>query len=319
MSKALSTSGAANPLMGIEIGGTKLQLVIGSREGVVIDRRRFHIDAASGAQGILSQLLRGLDDLLARHQPTAIGVGYGGPVDWKIGKIHRSYHIEGWSDFPLAKWLHERTEMPVLVDNDGNVAALGEAHHGAGTGLDPVAYVTLGSGVGAGLVIGRKIYHGQIPGEMELGHIRLNDSGLTVQQRCSGWAVDEIVRAKVQAMPASILAKISAESSSSKLGGEARHLAHAIAQGCPIAQSIVHDTMRHLALALSHVIHLVHPQIIIIGGGLSLLGEPLRAALQTHLPEFLMDAFLPGPTIALASLGEDAVPIGALTLAGMRA
>ena len=82
-----------------------------------------------------------------------------------------------------------------------------------------------------------------------------------------------------------------------------------------MAQAILDDTMRELALALSHVVHLIHPQIIIIGGGLSLLGEVLRASLAASLPAFLMDAFQPGPTIALAKLAEVAVPVGAITLA----
>ena len=318
MARQKSTTDVAPLYLGMEIGGTKLQIVIGPATGQIIDRRRFVIDPAEGAKGILAQIGSGLDSLLARHTPAAIGVGYGGPVDWRSGRIWRSYHIEGWSDFPLAKWLGERTRLPVFVDNDGNVAALGEAHHGAGGGCDSVVYVTLGSGVGAGLVIDGAIYHGQVPGELELGHVRLNEAGLIVQERCSGWAVDAIVREAVRTSPDSILARICTKTAAAKAGGEARHLAAAISQKCAVAQVILDGTMRQLALALSHGVHLVHPQIIIIGGGLSLLGEPLRHSLATQLPEFLMDAFQPGPTIALAALAEDAVPIGAITLAAMR-
>lgn len=318
MAQRTTTTDENTALLGIEIGGTKLQVVVGSAAGHIIDRRRFVIDPAAGAKGILLQLGAGLDALLAQHKPVAVGVGYGGPVDWRSGRIWRSYHIEGWTDFPLASWLNERTQLPVFVDNDGNVAALGEAMHGAGVGCNPVVYVTLGSGVGAGLVMGGAIYHGQVPGELELGHVRLNEAGLTVQQRCSGWAVDALVREAAESSPGSILARVCTQHAASKTGGESRHLATAIAQQCPVAQSILDDTMRQLALALSHVVHLIHPQIIIIGGGLSLLGEPLRRSLATWLPTFLMDAFQPGPDIALAALKEDAVPIGAIALAAGR-
>ncbi len=88
-----------------------------------------------------------------------------------------------------------------------------------------------------------------------------------------------------------------------------------MAQGDPDATVILQETAEDLALGLSHVVHLLHPQVIVIGGGLSLLGEPLRSAMANALPAFIMKAFAPGPVVALAALGEDAVPVGALELA----
>src|SRR5262249_30550333 len=155
-----------------------------------------------------------LPELLAGRNPQAIGVGFGGPVNWKTGRICRSHQIEGWSEFDLAGWLRQLASVPVFVDNDANVAALGEARHGAGLGFDPVFYVTLGSGVGGGLVVNGKIYHGSVPGEAEIGHIRLERNGTTVESRCSGWAVDARIRELVKKEPVSLLAK--------KLGNNAR-------------------------------------------------------------------------------------------------
>jgi glucokinase len=83
-----------------------------------------------------------------------------------------------------------------------------------------------------------------------------------------------------------------------------------------LAQSILQETVADLAFGLSHVVHLLHPEVIILGGGLSLLGEPLRSAVQAHLPPLLMESFRPGPAVTTARLGEDAVPVGALVLAG---
>jgi glucokinase len=303
-------------LLAIEIGGTKLQVCAGGADGTIIDRRVFVVDRRAGADGIRGRIEEALPALLAAHRPRAVGVGYGGPVDWRTGRIWRSYHIEGWSDFPLGDWLRSLTALPVHVDNDGNVAALGEACRGAGRGRSPVMYVTLGSGVGAGLVIGESIYHGDTPGELELGHVRLNEAGLTVQQRCSGWAVDAIVREAAMAHPSSILGGLVRDNANVVEGGESKCLGPALDRACPLATQILRDTMHQLAFALSHATHLLHPQVIVIGGGLSLLGEPLRAALAAELPRFLMDAFAPGPIIALAELKEDAVPVGALVLAG---
>ncbi len=185
-------------LIGIEIGGTKLQVVLGDAAGAIHRRFRFAVDRARGAEGIREQIARALAEPEARDA-RAVGAGFGGPVDWRTGRVCCSHHVAGWSDFPLGDWLRELTGRPAAVDNDANVAALAEARLGAGRGADPVLYVTLGSGVGGGLVCGGAIYHGAPPGEVELGHVRLDRAGATVESRCAGWAVDRKVRARIAA------------------------------------------------------------------------------------------------------------------------
>lgn len=299
----------------IEIGGSKLQLAVGDAAGRIRERFRFSVDRAQGAEGIRRQIETKVKELQAARQPRAIGVGYGGPVNWRNGQICCSHHIAGWSDFPLGDWLRSLTGLPVVVDNDANVAALGEATHGAGQGHNPVFYVTLGSGVGGGLVVDGSIYHGAPPGEAELGHVRLDRRGTIVEARCAGWAVDRKIRAFIKRHPRSRLGRLAGKSA----GGEARCLGPALAQDDAAARRILVDTATNLAFGLSHVVHLFHPEIIVIGGGLALLGEPLRAAVGEALPRFVMAAFGRGPRVALAALGEDAVPVGALVLAARKA
>jgi glucokinase len=108
------------------------------------------------------------------------------------------------------------------------------------------------------------------------------------------------------------------KAASGKSGGEARHLAAGIAARDPAAQSILGELALNLALALSHVVHLMHPEVIVIGGGLSLIGESLRKAIEEALPRLVIEAFHPAPQIRLALLGEDAVPVGAMQLARMQ-
>jgi len=300
-----------SPLVGIEIGGTKLQLCVGGASGEIAERYRYSVAKAEGGAGIRRQLEMALAEIGSKTKMAAIGVGYGGPVDWQTGRIKCSHHIEGWNDFPLGAWLANLAQAQVAVDNDANVAALGETLHGAARGFSPSFYVTLGSGVGGGLVVDGKIYHGAAPGECEIGHIRLDKSGRIVESSCAGWSVDAKVRAAMAADPAGFLARHAAKLS----GGEARLLGPALAVNDPAAVRILEETADDLALALSHVSQLFHPQIIVLGGGLALLGEPLRAAVARALPAYIMRAHAPGPSIALAALGEDAVPVGALALA----
>jgi glucokinase len=288
--------------LGIEIGGTKLQLAVGDESGIVRERRRLTVEAGSEAPDIRKQIESALPELLTQFSPVA------------VGKIARSHQIEGWSGFDLAGWVRGLTNLPVFVDNDANVGALGEATHGAGRGHDPVFYVTLGSGVGGGLVVGGSIYHGASPGESEIGHIRLDRGGTTIESRCSGWAVDRKVKECIKRNLTSPLAKLARGAA----GGEARFLTAAIAEGDQNAKPILNNTASDLAFGLSHVVHLFHPAIITLGGGLAGIGEPLRAAVQGALAGFIMEVFRPGPQIALASLGEDAVPAGAIELARLR-
>jgi glucokinase len=296
--------------LGIEIGGTKLQLVLADADLRILRRFRFKIDQAAGARGIRECI----EDTLKQLKDTpieTIGVGFGGPIDRATGKIFTSYHINGWSDFSLKDWLQQISGTNVVVDNDANVAALGEALYGAGKSFQNVFYVTIGSGVGSGLVLDGKIYHGAVPGETEFGHVRLDKQGNTVQSSCSGWAVDGKIRNAILEFPKSRLARLAKDLKQN----EATILGEALAGKDPQAVKIFESTMEDFAFGLSHAIHLLHPHIVILGGGLSLLGEPLRKAVEGKVKDFLMDAFQPGPPIRLSALNEDAVTIGAIGLA----
>ncbi len=297
--------------LGIEIGGTKLQLVVGDSRGNIQERRRLNADAQAGGAGIRAQIGASLPELIVNFQPRAIGVGFGGPVDWRTGLICCSHQVEGWADFPLGEWLHKISGLLVRVDNDANVGALGEATRGAGADASPVFYCTLGSGVGGGLVVEGKIFHGAKPGEVELGHLLLDRSGAIVESRCSGWAVDKRIRAANEMHPDSALAKLC----TGQTRGEAKYLITAVQTGDATARRILDDLAEDLAFALSHVVHLLHPQVIALGGGLGLMGEPLAKAVGDILPRFVMEAFAPGPRVFAAVLGEDSIPAGALVLA----
>ena len=311
--------------LGIEIGGTKLQLVTSNLTGRIAQRFRYAVDPQRGADGILHQIAVTIGQL--PEPPQAIGVGFGGPVNWQTGCIATSHQVGGWAGFDLAGWLGEQVPGAVIrIENDANVAALGEARQGVATGFQRVFYVTLGSGVGGGMVIDGQLYHGASPGEAEIGHLWLGPPGddlpgQTIEQTVSGWAVDQQIRDLLPELPAdSILKKMVQDAQGASLAGgktapgPATFLHPAYEQGDPVARMLIEQIGSVLALGLSHVVHLFHPDAIVLGGGLSLIGEPLRAAVRQALPRFVMNAFRPAPIILLAKLGEDAVPVGALEL-----
>lgn len=306
--------------LGIEIGGTKLQLITDNMTGQITQRFRYPVDPKQGADGILAQIAATIGQL--PESPQAIGVGFGGPVNWQTGRIATSHQIGGWAGFELAEWLQKQVPGAIVrVENDANVAALGEALRGVATGFQNVFYVTLGSGVGGGMVVNRQLYHGTSPGEAEIGHLWLvppgdSSPGQTIEQTVSGWVIDGQIRDLVPQLPNDSALKIAVQQAhiSGGVGKEARLLYPAHEAGDPTARMLIEQIGSVLALGLSHVVHLFHPDAIVLGGGLSLIGEPLRAAVRQALPRFVISAFQPAPVVLLAKLGEDAVPIGALAL-----
>lgn len=302
----------ANDLyLGIEIGGTKLQLAVGTTTGTLVQLVRYTVNPQAGAAGIQQQLEEGIRQLLPHHPVKAAGVGFGGPVNREEGTVSVSHQIEGWKNFPLRNWLQQQTGVPVVLENDANTAALAEAVHGAAKRYKIVFYCTIGSGIGGGLVVDKTIYHGHNPGEAEVGHLRVDKSGKTLESLCSGWAVNNRVRTHINAQPKSLLAQLAKNNNQP----EAALLAAALQQGDEAALALIADVADDLAFAFSHVVHLFHPEILVIGGGLSQLQHYLLEPLENALPQYVMKAFLPPPPVRLAALGEQVVPIGAWELA----
>ena len=296
---------------GIEIGGTKLQIIYENESGKIVDRFRAIINAEDGAEALRTEIEKNITAFSRRSALTAIGVGFGGPIDRQQGTIYESFQVKGWSGFALRDWFHEWTDVPVAIENDANIAAFAEARRGAGAPFKRVFYITAGSGVGSGFVINSELYHGASPAEMEFGHIKINMSGVEVEQKCSGWAINKEIQRRIQSNPSSILATLV----KADPGHESRHLSEALKKNDFLAKEILTDACDVFAFAISHVIHLLSPDVVIIGGGLSLVGKPLFVEIQMQLQKYLMDIFKPGPPLLGASLGEEVVPFGAIEFA----
>lgn len=295
--------------IGIEIGGTKIQVYVTDEDQKIIEREKFFVKEKE-ASYITKNLNEILNAACQKYNIEAVGVGFGGPIDIETGVVKTSHHISGWTDFPLAEWISDATGVPISVDNDANTAALAEACLGSGKDFSRVFYVTMGSGVGGGLIIDRKIYHGNKPTEVEIGHIRLDKSGAILEDSCSGWAVDRKIRNYIRVNPESILAGLI----DTKEGGEARYLIEAIQCGDSGAIQLLQDTADDFAFGLSHAVHLFNPGIIILGGGLSFLGFTYIDMINERLSGYIMKAMNP-PEIRPAGLGEDVVCLGASLLA----
>jgi glucokinase len=312
--------------LGIEIGGTKLQLGVGAGDGLLAGLWREKVDVAAGPEGIRRQIVRAVPELLAkssldRGQIKGVGIGFGGPVDDHTHTIIKSHQIEGWDNFPLEKWLSDLLGMPAVLGNDADVAGLAEALFGAGKGFSPVFYITIGSGIGGGLITNGEIYRGCGRGAAEVGHLKIRDSDkksgcLPLEELSSGWAISAKAKDTLKRGGSSFL-RHSGDDPGFTVTAE--QVADAASRGDALALSVLLDAQSHLADAICDVIALLSPRRIVIGGGVSLMGEKLLFdPLRKMVAERVFKPFADCYAIVPASLGEEVVVHGALALARRR-
>lgn len=317
--------------LGIEIGGTKLQLGLGPGDGTIAALWRGNVASAEGADGIRKQIEGAIPQVLAnakrgRDELKGVGIGFGGPVDDATRTVIKSHQIAGWDGFPLAKWIEEITGLPAVLGNDADVAGLAEALFGAGKGLSPIFYITIGSGIGGGLIINGEIYRGCGRGAAEIGHMKVLEGysvsfHALVEEVASGWAIEN--RAKevlknysYQETTDTILWKLCKYQPDSLT---AKDIATGASQEDAFCLSIVGRVCWALAEGIDQMISLLCPRRIIIGGGVSLIGEKLLfEPLRQKVAERVFKPFADCYDIVPAALGEEVVVHGALALARKR-
>lgn len=191
--------------IGIEIGGTKTQVGMGSAAAGLLPAGilRRQVDREKGADGILQDVIAMVDEILtSSHRTLAdinkIGIAFGGILDSARGVTLKSYQIDGWTNFPLRAWAERHWGKPVFQENDASTAGLAESMLGNGRGCSRLFYITVGSGVGGGWILNGKIDSGQGLGAAEIGHMWVPDprSGVLteLEQVCSGWAIGHRAR-----------------------------------------------------------------------------------------------------------------------------
>ncbi len=309
--------------LGIEIGGTKLQLGVGHGDGsefVAFERR--DVDPARGGEGIREQIRDVGRSLIAQHPIERIGIGFGGPVFGSKGIVQKSHQVAGWENFPLAAWCETELGRPTRLGNDCDCAALAEASFGAGRGKRTVFYITVGTGIGGGLVIDKKVHGTDRPAAAEIGHLRLSSrTPRDVEGAAAGPAIAKTLKRSVYFARRrdphdndvrDLLHRCDGtlERITTKQIGEAAYAGNKLA-----ADAFVEATQK-LGWAIAQMITLIAPDIVIIGGGVSLIGEelffkPVREAVEQYVFEQLRGV----TEIVPAQLGESVVVHGALALA----
>jgi glucokinase len=309
------------PTIGVDVGGTKIAAAVVDAEGTIIAREQLPTEAESSS-AIVAAITKVCQQLrAAAPAAVAVGVGAAGLVDVSRGVILGAPNIS-WRDLHLKAMLTERIGLPVIVDNDANVAALGEALHGGGRGAGDQLMVTVGTGIGGGIIIGGHIYRGHYGLGAEIGHIVLDPDGPPCgcgnrgcwEQYASGTAIGRLARERVAQAPESSLL--------SKAGGDVALLTgemvgEAAVAGDAFAVEIVSAAGRMLGVGMASLVNVLDPEVMVVGGGAAAgLGELLLGPARETMQSFIIGREWRTPVrVVGAALGNDAGVVGAAALA----
>ncbi|MBV9711220.1 MAG: ROK family protein [Ktedonobacteraceae bacterium] len=324
--KLLATQGY---VVGIEISGSgaRQSVALADLNGKILYRVRRPLEYVPDAETIL-QLM---DDMLADvtnperlldGRILRVGVAVGGLVDATHGVVRTLYHAHGWDNFPLQDYFTEKLDVPCIIDNNANAAALAEVQQGAGIGERVVLYVGLGRGIGGALLVNGKIYHGTTCTAGEIGHMQVKEDGPKCSCGSSGHL--EAV-ASAQAVVRNMLGLAveypeTMEAIYRITGRRAERLtAEQVfrlgAEGDTIASRLVSEVLKYLGNALANIVLLVNPGMIILGGPLAQAGELLINPLQARIQELCLPAAAQSLRVVQGNLGSEANLVGAVTLA----
>lgn len=299
---------------GIDIGGTTVKCGFFNTDGEVLDKWEIKTRTEDNGVNIVPDVADAIKDKIAEKgialdEIAGVGVGVPGPVD-EEGNVPVAVNLH-WGFVPLSKELSELTGLPVKVGNDANVAALGEMWKGGGVGYHNVVMVTLGTGVGGGIIINGQIVTGSNGAGGEIGHIHVDDS---IEETCNcgnRGCLEQVASATGIVYLAK--KKLAASDAPSVLrDGEvsAKTVFDAVKAGDVLAQEVAEEFGRYLGFACANIAGVIDPQVFVIGGGVSKAGPVLFDYITKYYRKYVFSACR-NAKFALAELGNDAGIFGA--------
>jgi glucokinase len=306
--------------VGVDLGGTNIKLGIVSNKGEIIRKEKLETNAAGGPEVVISQIKKGIHLLLEEeNEIEGIGIGSPGVVSAKKGTVENPPNLPGWEKIDLAKIIRKEFNTIVYVENDANAAAIGEMILGAGKNFKSFIMITLGTGVGGGIVIKRKIFRGEFGAAGEIGHLSINHKG----PRCNcgshgcietylgnsyltGWVRDELKqneKSLITGLTGDNLQKVTP-----------RIIQAAMEQGDEYASSVVRRMGEYLGAALASLSNVLDISTFIIGGGLAGFGEPLFESAEKVIKERVLTPIRERVIVIPALLKNDAGIQGASAL-----
>ncbi len=280
-------------LLGHDIGGTKLAVVIADWNGNILHKVRRPTEAGRGPEAVVASLADMSREVIARASlatadVAGVGVSCGGPLDTRTGVVYAPPNLPGWDEVPLKAWLESALSLPAFVENDANAGALAEWSFGAGRGFRHMVYMTMSTGIGGGIILDGRLYRGPNDTAGEVGHMTIVKDGPAcgcgrrgcLESLCSGPSIARRAREKARRTPDSLMVDLS--------GGDpgaitAETVMAAARKDDPCAREIVDETARYMAVGLGNIVNVLNPEIIVIGTILVKAGDLLLAPIRNYL------------------------------------
>jgi glucokinase len=301
-------------ILGLDIGGTKTAVVVGNRGGRILRRSEFPTRPTRGFAPVFAELGEHVDRLreqtaAAGEHLDAISVSIGGPLEIERGIIHGPPNLPGWVDIPLKALLAERTGLPVHVEHDGNAGALAEWYFGAARGARNVIFLTMGTGLGAGLILNGQLYRGTCDLAGEVGHVRIAETGPAAYGKAGSWegfcGGAGIARLAAERFPKRWRAE----------EGATREVVELAVTGDADALAVVQEVGRWLGRGLAVLLDVLNPEVVVIGSLAVRLGELVLAPARAELAREALPAAVAACRIVPAALGERLGDVAALCAA----
>ncbi len=312
-------------ILGVDLGGSKISAIVADAKANIIARYDGDTCAEQGREEVIGRVIQSIKQVMASPKVASsadivgIGIGAAGACDAASGVITFSPNLPGWVNIPLKDIIQREFGLPTYLDNDVNVAALGEHRFGAGVGISNLIYVGVGTGIGGGIIIDGQLYHGKSGTAGEIGHMTIDVQG----PRCncgnigcwetfaSGTALAREAVRRIEAGAQTTILNF-CPGDLKKVSAEAVYLA--AVNGDELAKELILRTSYYLGVGLVNLVNIFNPDLILIGGGLSQMGQLLLAPAAEVVKERAFQLPAKAVRIEMAQLGADAGVLGALAL-----
>lgn len=302
----------------MDIGGTNIRAARMTLDGMI--QARAHYPTPAHADDVIAKIHQAIEAVLPAQGARAIGICAPGPLDPFTGMVYRAPNVPGWINFPLRERVESHFNIPTVIGNDANLAAMGEWKFGAGRGHADVLFLTISTGIGGGVIAGNRLVVGVHGLATELGHITVAPDGPVcgcgqrghLEALASGPAIAQAARIRLKGGARSRILEL--------VNGDtelvtAREVGQAAQEGDPFALTLLAEAGTYIGRAIADFLHIFNPSIVILGGGVGinagkLLINPIRTAMRDRMMESVYDCEL-----VLALLGDDVGLLGTLALA----
>lgn len=312
-------------VVGLDLGGTKIAGVLVDLKGNIIRKYSLPTNAWEGEKEVSDRILRVIDEVLnnegqelnvSTEEIKAIGIGSPGPLDVRNGLILNSVNLP-FTNFNIVALVEERYKIKTYLDNDANVAAIGENVFGAGKGTENMIYLTISTGIGGGAIINGKIYRGHTCNALEIGHITVMADGPLcncgnlgcAEALASGTGIARLANKKLETAGESSLRQYEKVTS--------KEVFIEAAKGDKVAEEILENSLNYFGICVANAITIFDPEMVVIGGGVSKGGKIVFDIVNKVVKERCFPVMVENCKILPAALGEDAGAIGAAALAIM--